>query len=154
MSKDFIDKDQVWRKMVSDLRELEGKSVSTGVIGSDAVKDNKGITMVDLAVIHEFGTRYIPQRSFIRQGWDANQTNIQKFADNVINSVFDMKSTLTALNRLGLTMRTGVLEQFSKSGDPTWSPNTPETIKAKKSDKPLIDEGLLRASISYVISKD
>lgn len=151
MSRDIIDNDAVWRKITSDLRALEGKSVDIGVIGSEAAKDHDGLTNVELAAKHEFGVG-VPRRSFIAQGWDANILMIEKFAGKVTDSVFSMGNYNVALNRLGLVMRQGVMDQFSKSGDPKWKENSQMTIAKKGSDKPLIDTGRLRQSVTFRIS--
>ena len=37
--------------------------------------------------------------------------------------------------------------------DATWVPNAPRTVREKQSAKPLIDTGLLRSSLTFVVRK-
>lgn len=151
-NRDIQIEDSDWLKIIRNLRKLERSTVDVGVIGSKAAQDRDGITMIQLATIHEFGAENIPQRSFIRQGFDANIDKIELFAKKCINSAFSNGNIRVDLNCLGLIMRAGVLEQFAISGDPAWVANSASTISIKGSDKPLIDEGLLRASITYRVT--
>lgn len=55
--------------------------------------------------------------------------------------------------------RTGLLAQnicrkWFTDEENGWSPNSPKTIKKKRSDKPLIDTGALRKAIVYVTRSD
>jgi len=149
--REVIENDIVWQKILSDLNVLERTKVDTGVIGSENFMNEEGVPIIKLALIHEFGTSKIPQRSFIRQGFDANKENINAQADKVIDAVFKLQSFSIYLNRLGLIMVDGTVQQFDNSGNPSWPANSAATVAQKGSDKPLIDKGFLRASISYRI---
>ena len=61
------------------------------------------------------------------------------------------QKAMTHLHRAGLTAQNAVRAWFT---DPRnhWAPNAPSTIARKGSDKPLIDTGELRKSITYVLS--
>ena len=53
-----------------------------------------------------------------------------------------------ALDAMGIEMQ-GVIRQFLT--DLTDPPNSPETIRRKKSSNPLIDTGQLRTAIDYEV---
>jgi hypothetical protein len=62
----------------------------------------------------------------------------------------DEQGTRDQLNKAGLVAQNLVRDWFTNPNN-NWAPNSPETIKRKGSDQPLIDKGELRKAISYVI---
>ena len=103
-----------------------------------------------IAAIHEFGLGGMPQRSFLRSAFDENKPMINKMGDHIVNSAIKGISTETALDQLGNVVQ-GMVQK--KIVDGPFVPNSPATIKRKKSSKPLIDTGHLRQSIRYVIER-
>ena len=75
----FKDVDHGYRKTVAAVGTLRrGPIVKVGVQGSDADKDHGGLTVAELAAIHEFGLGDAQERSFIR-GWvDENREAIKQ----------------------------------------------------------------------------
>lgn len=117
------------------------------------VTEKDGTSMAMIAAVHEFGSQdgRIPERSFLRSGLTnhlpdltrLNEVNIQKIARGGF-------TVLTALRQLGAFAASKVQDEIVR-GD--FTPNAPSTIKAKGSDKPLIDSGSLRQSITYRVSE-
>lgn len=103
-----------------------------------------------IAAIHEFGLGGMPQRSFLRSAFDENKPMLNRMGDNIVNGAIKGMSTETALNQLGNVVQ-GMVQK--KIVDGPFAPNSPATIKRKKSSRPLIDTGRLRQSIRYVIVK-
>ena len=103
-----------------------------------------------IAAIHEFGLGGMPQRSFLRSAFDENKPMLNRMGDNIVNGAIKGMSTETALNQLGNVVQ-GMVQK--KIVDGPFVPNSPATIKRKKSSKPLIDTGHLRQSIRYVIER-
>jgi hypothetical protein len=56
------------------------------------------------------------------------------------------------LTRAGMAGANAAKSWFTDARN-NWAPNTPETIRRKGSDRPLIDTGALRRSITYVVRK-
>jgi len=95
----------------------------------------------------------IPPRPIIEPAIENNENQIipelraaaeDQLASNHAGAVRNMK-------------RAGMAGQNAAKGwffDPRnqWPPNKPSTIARKKSDKPLIDTGQLRAAITYIVS--
>ncbi len=99
----------------------------------------------------------IPPRPIIEPAIEANSEKIQekidKAVDNFLN--FDFVQGEKNLKKAGMFAQNKVRAWFTdeKNG---WPPNSPSTIAAKShgnsiKDKPLIDTGEMRKSITYVV---
>lgn len=153
------DKDLGLNRIIRTLnKDLDGVVVKVGVQAKDkAVRRGKGGSirntdqpLAAIAAIHEFGLGGMPQRSFLRSAFDENKPMINKMGDHIVNSAIKGISTETALDQLGNVVQ-GMVQK--KIVDGPFVPNSPATIKRKKSSKPLIDTGHLRQSIRYVIER-
>lgn len=153
------DKDLGFNRIIRTLnKDLDGVVVKVGVQAKDkAVRRGKGgsIRNTDqplavIAAIHEFGLGDMPQRSFLRSAYDENLPMIDKMIQRVANGAVFGLGTNAALNQLGNVVQ-GMVQR--KIVDGPFVPNSPATIKRKKSSKPLIDTGHLRQSIRYVIER-
>lgn len=127
--------------------QAKDKTVKRGKDGSIRNTDQP---LAAIAAIHEFGLGGMPQRSFLRSAFDENKPMINKMGDHIVNSAIKGISTETALNQLGNVVQ-GMVQK--KIVDGPFVPNSPATIKRKKSSRPLIDTGHLRQSIRYVIER-
>lgn len=153
------DKDLGLNRIIRTLnKDLDGVVVKVGVQAKDkAVRRGKGgsIRNTDqplavIAAIHEFGLGDMPQRSFLRSAYDENLPMIDKMIQRVANGAVFGLGTNAALNQLGNVVQ-GMVQR--KIVDGPFVPNSPATIKRKKSSRPLIDTGHLRQSIRYVIDR-
>lgn len=153
------DKDLGLNRIIRTLnKDLDGVVVKVGVQAKDkAVRRGKGgsIRNTDqplavIAAIHEFGLGDMPQRSFLRSAYDENLPVIDKMIQRVANGAVFGLGTNAALNQLGNVVQ-GMVQR--KIVDGLFVPNSPATIKRKKSSRPLIDTGHLRQSIRYVIER-
>jgi hypothetical protein len=127
----------------------DARRVLVGVPAGKTETDGTSTAMV--AAVNEFGSAdgRIPERSFLRGGIlgslpdliSLNAANIQKIARGGF-------TVLTALNRLG-SFAAGKVKAYIVAHD--FVPNAPSTIARKKSDRPLVDTGSLRQSITYEI---
>ena len=153
------DKDLGLNRIIRTLnKDLDGVVVKVGVQAKDkAVRRGKGgsIRNTDqplavIAAIHEFGLGDMPQRSFLRSAYDENLPMIDKMIQRVANGAVFGLGTNAALNQLGNVVQ-GMVQR--KIVDGPFVPNSPATIKRKKSSRPLIDTGHLRQSIRDVIER-
>lgn len=153
------DKDLGLNRIIRTLnKDLDGVVVKVGVQAKDkAVRRGKGGSVRNtdqplavIAAIHEFGLGDMPQRSFLRSAYDENLPMIDKMIQRVANGAVFGLGTNAALNQLGNVVQ-GMVQR--KIVDGPFVPNSPATIKRKKSSKPLIDTGHLRQSIRYVIER-
>src|SRR5699024_1765917 len=80
---------------------------------------------------------HIPERSFIRSGWDENRADIEKkiedLMDNVINFGVDAE---LFLEMVGREVEDNLKNQLQELSNP---PNTSVTIEQKGSSNPLVD---------------
>lgn len=94
----------------------------------------------------------VPPRPIIEPAIEANKEALAEGLKKA--SLFFMdgekENAVAELNRTGLRAQNYVRKWFTDPRN-NWPPNAPSTIERKGSDKPLIDTGELRKSISYVV---
>lgn len=140
-------------------RDLKGSGyVKIGVLGANSGKSREGVTMGEIAVKNEFGSKSerIPARSFIRMPVEHQSEKIVKGLYNVrLKQKKDTKNILKKLlTRLGILSEKAIQEAFATRGFGQWKPNAPLTIALKGSDSPLIDTGELRKSVTSEVFLD
>lgn len=127
-----------------------------------------------IAAVHEFGTRItvtpkmraylhsqglhlrkdtthvaIPERSFIRSGWDENEREILRKLDRfLLEAVQKGISTRNVMNSIGLETK-GKIQKYAR--DLKSPANQPFTTQQKGSSNPLVDTGELIGSIDYEV---
>lgn len=165
-------------EVVERMEELNGSKVRIGVFGSNADSQHEGssITIGHIAAIHEFGTKIavtdkmrkylasqglflkqstnyitIPERSFIRAGWDENEKEILDKTERLIRDAVALEVSIDdVLDGCGMETR-GRIQRYARDlRDPA---NHPFTVEQKNSSNPLVDGGQLIASIDYEVMK-
>ncbi len=136
-------------ELLRTLEKLKKKKLTIGVHG------DVGGDIFDRAIWNEFGTqdkdgnKLIPERSFIRAGYDSEKKNIEKDVKKLINKVIAREITAdVAMNLIGSTT-VGRIQEFAV--DLREPPNAQATIDAKGSSNPLVDTGQMIGSIDYKI---
>ena len=105
--------------------------------------------MPQIAAENEFGTKTIPARPFMRTSFDENRDLLVQVIDSEYDKVLDGTSTTRkSLNAIGLL---GVDLIQTKIREIRFPPNSPRTIAAKKSSKPLIDFGQMIQSVRHKV---
>lgn len=93
----------------------------------------------------------IPERSYIRGGFDDRQPKIEQRAITLLKRVLMFKISPKEYHELLGEYTVGQIKDYmTKLKDP---PNSPVTTKNKGSSNPLIDTGRLRSSITYKVVK-
>ena len=130
-----------------------------GVLGQKGATEHAGTkkTNASIGLLHEKGSisLNIPQRSFLQMPLVRNAKEIfvnsriiEKWIVAAISAGKNPKEAwYKAYKDLGFIGEQTVQHAFEQSG-PGWAPNSPVTIAAKGSDKPLIDTGELRRSVT------
>lgn len=144
--------------------ELNGRRVNVGVYGEQAW----------LAGIHEYGCKIpvtdkmraylhtqglhlkastefitIPERAFLRNGYDLNRDGAISSAESVLPTVLDgSMDSIRFLEMVGLILSSGI-KDFATSLDSP--PNHPFTTERKGSSNPLVDTGDMIGSIIYKV---
>lgn len=137
-------------KLEKRLRKMQkSPHVAVGILQDELIKS--GFTMVDLATVHEYGSkdRRICKRSFIRKTCDARRKRYTQFIAKLQDRYIAGKITLVqALTQLGEIVSKDMVATINRGIRPHLKPST---IKRKKSTKPLIDTGRLKGSITHQV---
>lgn len=138
-------------ELMDVLEGLYEHKIEIGIFG-----DMKGgethstdITVLGIAITHEFGlaVQGIPERSFIRAGFDAYVNDISEEANKLLNQVVYLQlHPQVFFETLGHII-VGFIQGYLTDLDTP--PNAPATIALKGSSNPLIDTGQLRDSIEF-----
>ncbi len=128
------------------LKELAKLEVAVGYQEGTAYPD--GTSVVDVALWNELGTVRSPSRPFLRNSVDGHKDEISRFMKRAVKEITEGKSVEEVLKKIGVFQQKIIRKEIS-SGN--FEPNSPETVRRKGSDKPLIDTGLMRQSVNYVI---
>jgi len=149
------DNDYGFQRINRDVKRLRERSVKIGIIGGNSRYDDsdeaEGITVVDYAIINEFGTDTIPARPFMATTHDRYNRQISKFTDFMVQRMIDGKITdNTLLQNIGLRYQSLIRKTIKEAK--TWAaPNAPRTIAEKGSSSPLIDTGRMVQAVNYEV---
>ncbi len=144
-----------WDKIHSAVVKAAGVGrLRVGVLASKGGNESRGgITMVELAAIHEFGSpdNNIPARSFIRATFLVRRVNAlatmqTKLAEKIVLGGMPARR---ALGILGAWAASEVKKTFTEIDIPP--PLRQATIDAKGSSKPLIDTGRLLGAVTWEV---
>lgn len=153
-------------KVEAALKKIDGKKVSVGVLG--------GGEQTWLASIHEYGCKIkvtpkmraylhrqglhlkkstthitIPERAFLRNGYDEYKDEVIKAAEAVLGDVIGGTMSESQLFELvGLLLKSKIQDYARDLNSP---PNHPYTVDRKGSSNPLVDTGDMIGAISYKV---
>lgn len=138
------------RAIKDRIAAIKPLSVKVGVQGTEANRPHGKVTVVDIAAIHEFGLGNVPVRSWLRGWYDAHEAEGMEKLRSGYRKVIAGELTVEVLGHaLGVWAVASIQERISAGITPALKP---ATIEAKESSTPLIDTGLLRSSVTYVLS--
>lgn len=154
-----IDRDLGWKKIKEDLGNLNKSYTKVGLpeggkveppikigSGGEPIIDMPEMVMVGAA--NEFGTKRIPERSYLRAATDEQREPINRLKEKVYEGILTTRySVKEGLGLIGEFLTGKVRAKIVALKIP---PNAPSTIRRKKSSNPLIDKGQLVQSIQHV----
>ena len=155
MSTKTIRRDRGLKRVLSEVEKLKRnpyikvgfpKELSTT---DDAKAKGGGVTVLDVAIFHEFGTRNLPERSFIRATIANNQVAYRRITRKEINAIVAGRGSVKdALHKLGLIMVKDI-KNYIRQGRVT-----PPSQRALETGGgvTLWDTGQLINSLGYSIS--
>lgn len=141
------------KKFYAELEKLKQNEVFIGYQAGHAKhtdEDGNTADMAEIAMFNELGTENSPPRPFLRMTVDENKEKINQFVETQTKRIAQGASAEQCMKQMGAF---GVSLVQEKIGNGTFTPLKESTIKAKGSDKPLIDTGQMRQSVHYVIKK-
>lgn len=147
-------------KVLASIQELAGKQVLVGIPATKAEReDGEPINNAQLGYIHEYGApaSNIPARPFLIPGvahaQESINNHLQKAAKAAMNG--NDEKVDVELNATGLIAQAGARNEINNGAFEALSAKTlaVRRKRGRTGDKPLIDTGQLRNSITYVIRK-
>lgn len=142
----------------ADLLELRALKIHAGVQGAKGDAQHPGadgLTVAELAAIHEYGApaAAIPPRPFLRHTAEVNRAKFREALRAGVADVIDRRATpLQAFSKVGELMSRAIVESIDRANE--WAtPNAPETIRRKGHDRVLRDSGVLRGSITFQVRR-
>lgn len=156
----------------------EGETATSKAYKSDG--QESAPTVLEVGVWHEYGTKTIPMRSFLRGPMKEKEADLKKIIAQQFALVLEKGLDVEiALGRVGLAARNISVGAFKTQGYGAWPALSPITIELRRSGgakggkdvgnaakasssafwtppiageaTPLIDTGLLRNSITWVV---
>ena len=130
--------------------ELQRARNATVEIGIHEDKFNDGLSVAEYGAYNEFGTKDIPERSFMRSTFDEKQSQINA---DMAKRYDQVKTGKIGVHRaLSLVGERHAQDIQDKIGSNIAPKNSDATIARKKSSKTLIDTGIMRQSIRHKVS--
>ncbi|MDB5849798.1 MAG: hypothetical protein JWP29_3550 [Rhodoferax sp.] len=137
------------RRIMAEIRQLDGRSIKVG-IQTDAGEEDNGTAIVDVAIYNEFGTEHIPSRPFFRRMADNYRGQLHQVAMAAYEGILRGGTAMRCLGVVG-TWYQDMQKRVLRDGP--WVPNSPLTIKLKRSATPLIDHSRMVNAIRYVVQR-
>ncbi len=102
--------------------------------------------------VHEKGSPLwnVPPRPILEPAMENGKEQLAELMKDAAGDALEGKNITQSLEKVGLQGQNIARAWFTNPNN-NWAENSDETIKRKKSDKPLINTGELRKSIIYVI---
>ncbi|MCB1007794.1 MAG: hypothetical protein KDB94_02760 [Acidobacteria bacterium] len=108
-----------------------------------------GSTIAEVAAAHEFGTRHVPQRSFIGSTIDGEAAEIERVQAQALDGVVSGRlSAEQAADLVGLDAASRIRETIRSNVPPALAP---ATAKRKGDSRTLVDKGQLLNSIQHEV---
>lgn len=86
-----------FEKLKTACRSMEGKKIVVGIVGAGVDSE-----VLKIAHAHEYGTGKLPERSFIRASFDADQEKLGEIISGQVGRVLDGKTSAdAAANAIG-----------------------------------------------------
>lgn len=152
--------------IIKTLNELDGQKIEVGVLGEGQQQMIAGVQEYGIKInVTPKMRRYlasqglylkkettfitIPERSFIRAGWDEHERDVLDKSDEMIPELINQGISVNAyLDALG-DEAASYIKDFAR--DLKNPGNHPFTIKQKQSSNPLVDTGGMIGAITYEI---
>jgi len=137
-----------------ELKKAMGGYIAVGLpsdkVGGQVYGD--GETVMQVGAAHEYGVGNMPERSFLRLPFSLKKVDLEKAIFRQFEDVLERgKKAHKALGLIGVTATQVSQDAFDTQGYGKWPDITDATKEAKGSSKVMIDTGILRGSITYVV---
>lgn len=121
---------------------------ATGLGTPEAAYDGKA-SIIQVAIWNNYGTENIPARPFMdlaaRNMRDLYKSQMKKFSKPLMRGEAKLEKVLDVI---GLMAEEEVRKAIM---DGDWAENSAATVRAKKSDRPLVDTGTLKNRVTHKV---
>lgn len=152
------ERDRGLKRFFKRLRVFDGLEVVVGIPAAEGSEDRDGTTLAAIAASHEFGGKNNrpPQRSFLRETFDIHARKYGDLMTKATQRVLKNEDPRKALFILAETGRADVIKRIGEGIPPELADATiaAKTRAGKKGTVPLVDTGMLRASIRGIVRKE
>jgi len=140
-----IDRDLGWKAIKREMLKAKTLEVAVGIL--EGVKNGEGLSIAEYAAENEFGTKFIPERPFMRTAFDESKEKISKdmitHGKRIVNG---MSTTVDVLTIIGQRQASRI--QNVITGRDFLPKLSQRTIDEKKgSTKTLVDTSAMVNSI-------
>lgn len=166
MSVTVKDDRRQYDRLRRDLNRLGSLRTTVGVHDDAGMHGLDGVTVAEIAAVHEFGEGRIPQRSFLRKTFDEREGAIRGVLEDGIADVIAERFTpQQVMDKAGMIVR-GMVQTAIQAGiEPPLSEMTIASRDAKAKHggglqslagqhTPLIDTGQLLSSITHTVEAE
>lgn len=134
------------RQFQKELEELIKLEVAVGY--QEGLTYPDGTSVAEVAIYNDLGTVHSPSRPFMRDSINGHKQEIEQFMQRQAKGIANGKKAKDVLEQIG-AFQTKLIQKEIVQGD--FVPNSPATIRKKGSSTPLIDTGLMRQSVHFVV---
>lgn len=135
--------------LLNRYKRAAGKEIAVGFPKGKAQAYPDGESVVEVAAKNCFGIG-VPKRDFMGEANDAIHQATKPIMRKIAEAVNQDKArAVTALTDAAGMVAADQIKKTIRDG--AWVPNSPATVAAKKSSKPLIDTGHMIQSVTYVV---
>lgn len=144
-----------YQRLEQSLKELSNIRVYVGIPEEKASREgDNGPNNAELLYIHSKGSELqnIPARPVLEPVIEKNQPQISQLLKKAMKSGLsgDRVKMIAEFHQAGQYAENKAKAYFVDNTN-GWPPNSPKTVARKKSNRPLIDTGQLRKSITHVV---
>lgn len=137
------------------IKELKSHEVLVGIPQEKSSRKGGGkVTNAELLFIHTNGSpaRGIPPRPVLQPAIENDKERVGEMLGKAINAATSGKKeeVVPSLERAG-QFGENICKAWFTNPSNGWEPNNEETIKKKRSSRPLIDTGEMQKSITHVV---
>lgn len=144
--------DEVVKSVLGVASGIEFEFGIFGEKGGDETREG-GLTVVEIATVHEFGGGHVPERSFLRAFVEQYEADLRELLRRLLLGVTQGIMTRDeALERFGVFVVNKIKERIAAGIEPALAEST---LASKGPDKfvPLINTGQMRNSVTFRVKQ-
>lgn len=143
-----------WKEYADRLKKMKGVKLYVGYPADDSGVANphyeNGASIIDVAIANNYGLG-VPQRPFFEEAREPIQ---RMFESSLKSRLPDLNSGKADYKKLLGVIGVKAENEVRRSiRDGNWTPNSPETVARKGSDRPLIDTGAMIQNVTHIVKE-